>query len=107
VTWALEAGYRHVDTAAMYGNEMEVGAAPKRAFATGLVRRKEVFVTTKLWNSDHGYEEALRAFDASYRRLGWTRSTFSSSIGPCPTAVCAPGARWSASSAKVAAGQSA
>ena len=70
VTWALEAGYRHVDTAAIYGNEMEVGAALKRAFATGLVRREEVFVTTKLWNSDHGYDEALRAFDASYRRLG-------------------------------------
>jgi methylglyoxal/glyoxal reductase len=52
VTWALEVGYRHVDTAAMYGNEMEVGAALKRAFATGLVRREEVFVTTKLWNSD-------------------------------------------------------
>jgi Aldo/keto reductase family len=59
VTWALEAGYRHVDTAAMYGNEMEVGAALKRAFATGLVRREKVFVTTKLWNSDHGYDEAL------------------------------------------------
>jgi methylglyoxal/glyoxal reductase len=70
VSWALEVGYRHVDTAAMYGNETEVGAALKRAFATGLVRREEVFVTTKLWNSDHGYDEALRAFDASHRRLG-------------------------------------
>jgi diketogulonate reductase-like aldo/keto reductase len=70
VTWALEAGYRHIDTAAMYGNEAEVGAALKRAIAAGLVRREDVFVTTKLWNSDHGYEEALRAFDASHRRLG-------------------------------------
>jgi methylglyoxal/glyoxal reductase len=70
VSWALDAGYRHVDTAAMYGNETEVGAALKRAFATGSVRREEVFVTTKLWNSDHGYDEALRAFDASHRRLG-------------------------------------
>jgi diketogulonate reductase-like aldo/keto reductase len=70
VRWALEAGYRHVDTAAMYGNETEVGAALKRAFAAGQVRRDQVFVTTKLWNSDHGYDEALRAFDASYRRLG-------------------------------------
>jgi diketogulonate reductase-like aldo/keto reductase len=70
VTWALEAGYRHVDTASMYGNETEVGAALKRAFATGSVRREDVFVTTKLWNSDHGYDEALRAFDASARRLG-------------------------------------
>jgi methylglyoxal/glyoxal reductase len=70
VSWALEVGYRHVDTAAMYGNETEVGTALKRAFATGLVSREEVFVTTKLWNSDHGYDEALRAFDASHRRLG-------------------------------------
>jgi len=70
VTWALGAGYRHVDTAAMYGNEAEVGAALRRAFADGLVAREDVFVTTKLWNSDHGYDEALRAFDASHRRLG-------------------------------------
>ena len=70
VGWALETGYRHVDTAALYGNETEVGTALKRAVASGLVRRDEVFVTTKLWNSDHGYDEALRAFDASYRRLG-------------------------------------
>jgi diketogulonate reductase-like aldo/keto reductase len=70
VTWALEAGYRHVDTAAMYGNEAEVGAALKRAIAAGLVRRDQVFITTKLWNSDHGHDEALRAFDTSYRRLG-------------------------------------
>lgn len=70
VGWALEVGYRHVDTAAMYGNETEVGSALTRAFATGLVAREEVFVTTKLWNSDHGYDGALRAFDASHRRLG-------------------------------------
>jgi methylglyoxal/glyoxal reductase len=70
VSWALDAGYRHIDTAAMYGNETEVGAALKRAIAGGSVRREEVFVTTKLWNSDHGYDEALRAFDASQRRLG-------------------------------------
>jgi diketogulonate reductase-like aldo/keto reductase len=70
VTWALAAGYRHVDTASMYGNETEVGTALRRAFATGSVRREDVFVTTKLWNSDHGYDEALRAFDASSRRLG-------------------------------------
>ena len=70
VTWALEAGYRHVDTAAMYGNEAEVGAAVKRAIAAGLVRRDQVFVTTKLWNSNHGYDQALRAFDTSYQRIG-------------------------------------
>ncbi|HUH83113.1 MAG TPA: aldo/keto reductase [Stellaceae bacterium] len=73
VGWALEAGYRHVDTAAMYGNEAEVGAALRRAIAAGVVRREDVFVTTKLWNSDHGYDKALRAFDASFRRLGLDR----------------------------------
>jgi len=73
VSWALEAGYRHVDTASMYGNESEVGAALKRAFGANLVRREDVFVTTKLWNSDHGYDRALRAFDASFRRLDLDR----------------------------------
>jgi diketogulonate reductase-like aldo/keto reductase len=70
VRWAFEAGYRHVDTASMYRNETEVGTGLRRAIDAGVVRREEVFVTTKLWNSDHGYDEALRAFDASFRRLG-------------------------------------
>src|SRR5260221_2248510 len=70
VAWALEAGYRHVDTAALYGNEAEVGSAIKQAIAAGRLRRDQVFVTTKLWNSDHGYDAALKAFDVSYRRLG-------------------------------------
>src|SRR5690242_1512517 len=69
VGWALAAGYRHVDTASLYGNETEVGTALRRAVAAGLVRRDEVFVATKLWNSDHGYDAARRAFDASARRL--------------------------------------
>lgn len=63
---ALAAGYRHVDTAAAYGNEAGVGAA---VAATG-VRREDVFVTTKLWNSEQGYDSALRAFEQSLRRLG-------------------------------------
>lgn len=66
VEHALAAGYRHVDTAAAYRNEAQVGAALK---ASGL-GRDEVFVTTKLWNADHGREKALRAFDASMERLG-------------------------------------
>lgn len=66
VTAALEAGYRSIDTAAIYGNEVEVGRAVKE-FA---LPRDEVFVTTKLWNSDQGYDSTLRAFDASMRRLG-------------------------------------
>ncbi len=66
VTWALEAGYRHIDTAALYENESDVGAAIR---ASGLAR-EEVFVTTKLWHTEHGYERALRAADASLSRLG-------------------------------------
>jgi 2,5-diketo-D-gluconate reductase A len=66
VTTALEAGYRSIDTAAAYRNEEGVG----RAVAASGLPRDEVFVTTKLWNSDHGYDEALRAFDASAGRLG-------------------------------------
>ncbi len=65
VTAALAAGYRHVDTAAVYGNEAIVGAA----IAESSVPREEVFITTKLWNNDHGYDAALRAFDASLKRL--------------------------------------
>lgn len=63
---ALGAGYRHVDTAAAYGNEAGVGAA----IAASGVRREDVFVTTKLWNSEQGHDSALRAFDASLERLG-------------------------------------
>jgi 2,5-diketo-D-gluconate reductase A len=63
---ALAAGYRHVDTAAAYRNEAGVGAA---IAATG-VRREDVFVTTKLWNSEQGYDSTLRAFEKSLERLG-------------------------------------
>lgn len=63
---ALDAGYRLFDTAKLYGNERELGAAVR---ASG-VRRDQVFVTTKLWNDDHGYEPALRAFDGSRAALG-------------------------------------
>ena len=62
---AISAGYRHVDTAAVYGNEAPVGAA----LAESGVAREQLFVTTKLWNNDQGYDKALRAFDASLRRL--------------------------------------
>lgn len=65
VAWALEAGYRHVDTAALYRNEAGVGKAIR---ASG-VDRKAIFVTSKVWNSDQGYDNTLRAFEASQRRL--------------------------------------
>ncbi len=63
---ALDVGYRHIDTAAMYGNEKEVGQA---IHDSGLAR-DDVFVTSKLNNDAHGYDEALAAFDASLERLG-------------------------------------
>lgn len=66
VKTALEIGYRLVDTASIYGNEEDVG----KAVQDSGIRRKEVFITTKLWNDDHGYDAAMRAFDASLKRLG-------------------------------------
>jgi diketogulonate reductase-like aldo/keto reductase len=64
---ALDAGYRHIDTAKLYDNEEDVGAAVRES---GL-DRDAVFVTTKVWNSDQGYDDTLRAFDASMQRLGF------------------------------------
>jgi 2,5-diketo-D-gluconate reductase A len=63
---ALEAGYRHVDTAALYANERGVGEGLARA----ALPRADVFVTTKVWNDRHGYDETLRAFDESLVKLG-------------------------------------
>lgn len=66
VTAAIDAGYRLIDTATVYGNETGVG----RAIAASDVPREELFITTKLWNSDQGYESTLKAFDESLKRLG-------------------------------------
>jgi diketogulonate reductase-like aldo/keto reductase len=63
---ALELGYRRIDTARVYGNERDVAAG----IAASGVPRDEVFVTTKLWNADQGYDAALKAFDESAARLG-------------------------------------
>ena len=63
---ALEAGYRGIDTAAIYGNERGVG----RALADSVLPRDELFVTTKLWNADQGYDATLAAFDTSLAKLG-------------------------------------
>ncbi len=64
---ALEAGYRHIDTAAFYENERAVGEGVRRS---GLAR-EEVYVTTKVWWTENGYDSALRSFDASLERLGF------------------------------------
>ena len=64
---ALSAGYRHIDTASLYGNERGVG----QAVSESGVPRKEIFVTSKVWNSDQGYTDTLRAFDMSMKLLGF------------------------------------
>ncbi|MCF0090109.1 MULTISPECIES: aldo/keto reductase [unclassified Streptomyces] len=66
VSTALEAGYRSIDTAAIYGNEEGTG----RAIASSGLPREELFVTTKLWNADQGHDSTLRAFDTSLKKLG-------------------------------------
>jgi diketogulonate reductase-like aldo/keto reductase len=66
VSAAITLGYRHIDTAQAYGNERDVGAAVRAS----IIPRDAIFVTTKLWNADQGYERALRAFQASLERLG-------------------------------------
>jgi diketogulonate reductase-like aldo/keto reductase len=65
VLWALEAGYRHIDTAKAYGNEDDIG----KALHGSPIQREELFITTKLWNDDHGYDKALAAMDRSLRSL--------------------------------------
>jgi diketogulonate reductase-like aldo/keto reductase len=66
VTAALTAGYRHIDTAAAYGNERQVG----EAIAASDLDRSEVFIETKIWISDYGYDLTLHGFDKSARKLG-------------------------------------
>lgn len=66
VETALRDGYRSIDTARIYGNEVGVG----RAIAQSGIARDQLFVTTKLWNDDQGYDSTLKAFDASLERLG-------------------------------------
>lgn len=67
VKWALEAGIRHVDTARIYGNEVEVGEAIRESG----IPRNEVFVTTKVWNDDQGFDSTLKACEESLKRLGF------------------------------------
>ncbi|MDA3931754.1 MAG: aldo/keto reductase [Tenericutes bacterium] len=66
VLTALKTGYRHIDTAAVYGNEESVGKAIKDSG----VKRKDIFVTTKLWNTEQGYQSAIKACNDSLKKLG-------------------------------------
>jgi len=69
-TNALRAGFRHFDCAERYRNEREVGESLRAEFATGAIAREDVFITTKLWNTNHWPERVEPAFDASCERLG-------------------------------------
>jgi 2,5-diketo-D-gluconate reductase A len=82
VETALAAGYRHIDTAASYGNEREVGEGIRRSG----VNRREVFVETKVWISDYGYEATLHAFDKSAGKLGVEQIDLLILHQPLPTA---------------------
>ena len=66
VGWALEIGYRGIDTASLYGNEAGIGAA----IATSGIPRDEIFLASKVWNDEQGYDAALAAFERSLTRLG-------------------------------------
>ena len=66
VKWALQAGYRHIDTASIYANEEGVGSGIRFSG----IPREDVFLVSKVWNSDQGYDSTLKAFDASLERLG-------------------------------------
>ncbi|APU13631.1 aldo/keto reductase [Actinoalloteichus fjordicus] len=81
VETALHTGYRHIDTAAAYGNEREVG----EAIQSSDVDRSEIFIETKLWISDYGYDQALHAFDKSAGKLGVDRIDLLLLHQPLPT----------------------
>ncbi|AXT13358.1 aldo/keto reductase [Bacillus velezensis] len=70
VKTALVHGYRSVDTAAIYGNEEGVGEGIRQGLQEGGLKREDIFVTSKVWNADLGYEETLKAFDTSLEKLG-------------------------------------
>lgn len=83
VLTAIDAGYRTVDTAALYGNEEGVGDAVARAVAAGMPR-EELFITSKVWNDRHGYDSTLAAFDESMEKLGLDYLDLFLIHWPCP-----------------------
>lgn len=80
VTKALDVGYRLIDTASFYGNEEELGRVIKKS----QVPREELFITTKVWNDAHGYEETLQAFEESTNHLGLDYLDLYLVHWPCP-----------------------
>ncbi|XP_022832100.1 aldo-keto reductase AKR2E4-like [Spodoptera litura] len=70
VNWAIEAGYRHIDTAALYENEEEIGKGISDVIKHGLVKREDLFITTKLWNDKHARHQVVPALQESLSKLG-------------------------------------
>lgn len=70
VKTALELGYRHIDTAAFYENEAEVGRAIRDFIATGAAKREDIFVTSKVWKTEAGYEKTKAAFERTMEAIG-------------------------------------
>ena len=69
---ALQAGYRHIDTAAAYFNEQEVG----KAIQDSGIPREEIFITSKLWIQDYGYDNAKKGIALSLQKLGYNKNSF-------------------------------
>ncbi|KAL5550277.1 hypothetical protein UlMin_000453 [Ulmus minor] len=69
VTAAIKAGYRHIDCAQAYNNEKEIGSALKKLFEDGVVKREDLWITSKLWNSNHAPEDVVQALDGTLRDL--------------------------------------
>lgn len=84
VRQALEIGYRHIDTATLYENEEEIGRAVSDAIRAGEVTREELFITSKVWNDEHGVERAPRAFQTSLGRIGLDYLDLYLVHWPCP-----------------------
>lgn len=84
VTLAIESGYRSIDTAALYANESGVGEAVRNAVAGDGLSREDLFITSKIWNDQHGYDQTLRAFDTSMSELGLEYIDLMLIHWPCP-----------------------
>ena len=68
--FVISKGYRNIDTAVVYNTEKAVGKAVRQSIQANIVSREDLFISTKLWNTDRGYDRTMKAFDASMERLG-------------------------------------
>lgn len=94
VKFAIKHGYRSIDTAAIYGNEQGVGEGIREALTETGLSRDQIFVTSKVWNADLGYEETLAAYEASLNRLGLEYLDLYLIHWPVQANTKKPGERW-------------